>query len=292
MANTLLFHDLHAELFHALVRIVNEIHAGAHLTHRDILQRLQPLDPVDTSRQEELIDTMFSFSPSGEAQLFLDKPVHLPPTKAELRWLKTMLADEAAAFLLEDDLREKLLARLAKIRAYARDSWRVLRGTGDDARRVEKPLREFWRALAKGSMIFCRNVDGRGVCHESKAAPCRLEYDAAENRCRAIVWLVEESRAVKMNFSRIEEVRALEEPVSHDVEEKFRAFFLFAPYDKEAVFDEESGLYTLTVFYYDFDEQEMLEQILSLGSAAVVLTPEAMRQKIIAVLRDACSQDS
>jgi hypothetical protein len=315
MANTLLFHDLHAELFHALVRIVNEIHAGAHLTHRDVLQRLQPLDPVDTSRQEELIDTMFSFSPSGEAQLFLDKPVHLPPTKAELRWLKTMLADEAAAFLLEDDLREKLLARLAKIRAYARDSWRVLRGTGDDARRVEKPLREFWRALAKGSMIFCRNVDGRGVCHESKAAPCRLEYDAAENRCRAIVWLVEESRAVKMNFSRIEEVRALEEPVSHDVEEKFRAFlaarrrsftvrlasknnaverafFLFAPYDKEAVFDEESGLYTLTVFYYDFDEQEMLEQILSLGSAAVVLTPEAMRQKIIAVLRDACSQDS
>jgi len=226
-----------------------------------------------------------------------------------------MLEDESAAFLVADNLRGKLLSRLAEVRAYPQEVWRVLRGRGDDVRLVGKPLGEFWRALAGGRMIFCRNVDGRGVCHESKAAPCRLEYDAAENRCRAIVWLVEESRAVKMNFSRIEEVRALEEPVSHDVEEKFRAFlaarrrsftvrlasknnaverafFLFAPYDKEAVFDEESGLYTLTVFYYDFDEQEMLEQILSLGSVAVVLTPEAMRQKIIAVLRDACSQDS
>ena len=68
-----------------------------------------------------------------------------------------------------------------------------------------------------------------------------------------------------------------------------RAFFLFAPYDKEASFDEENGVYTLTVFYYDFDEQEMIGQILSLGSAARVLAPEKMRQEIIAVLRDECS---
>ena len=161
-------------------------------------------------------------------------------------------------------------------------------------------------------MIFCRNVDAKGVRHESKAAPCRLEYDAEENRCRAIVWLVDEGRAVKMNFSRIEEIRALEEPVPRDVEEKFRAFLaarrrsltlrlnlknnaaerafcLFAPYDKEASFDEESGVYTLTVFYYDFDEQEMIEQILSLGSAAVVLSPEKMRQAVIEILQDECS---
>ena len=33
----------------------------------------------------------------------------------------------------------------------------------------------------------------------------------------------------------------------------------------------------------------MIGQILSLGSAAVVLAPEKMRQEIIAVLRDECS---
>lgn len=309
MASTRLFHELQAALFQSLVAVVNEIHAGARLTRKDVLRRLQPLDPVYVSRQEEIIDTMFTFSPSGEAKLLLESPVHLPPTKAELRWLKTMLEDESAAFLVAADLREKLLLRLAAVRAYPQEAWHVLRGAGDDAKSVEKPLAEFWRALREGRMVFCRNVDALGLCHESKAAPCRLEYDAEENRCRAIVWLVDDGRAVKMNFTRIEEIRVLDEPVPQDVEEKFlaflesrrcsvtlrlapknnaveRAFCLFAPYDKEAAFDEESGIYTLTVFYYDFDEREMLEQILSLGSAATVLAPEEMRQKIIAVLRE------
>ena len=312
MANTPLFHELHAALFHSLVNVINEVHAGAHLTRKDVLCRLQPLDPVDASHHEELIDMMFSFESDGEASLQLEMPVRLPPTKAELRWLKTMLEDEAAAFLVADDLREKLLSRLVEIRAYPREIWHVLRGRGDDVRLVRKPLGAFWRALREGRMIFCRNVDAQGRRHESKAAPCRLEYDAEENRCRAIVWLVDEGRAVKMNFSRIEEIRVLEEAVPHDVEEKFRAFLaarrrsatlrlaqknnaverafcLFAPYDKEASFNEESKVYTLKVFYYDFDEQEMIEQILSLGSAAVVLAPEAMRRTVIEILQDECS---
>ena len=186
MANTPLFHELHSVLFHSLVGVINEIHAGEKLTRKDVLRRLQPFDPVDTSRHEELIETMFSFSPNGEAELFLEKPVRLPPTRAELRWLKTMLEDESAAFLV--------------------------------ARRRSVTLR-----------------------------------------------LAPKNNAVE------------------------RAFCLFAPYDKEAAFDEESGVYTLTVFYYDFDEQEMIGQILSLGSAARVLAPEKMRQEIIAVLRDECS---
>ena len=49
-------------------------------------------------------------------------------------------------------------------------------------------------------MIFCRNVDARGARHESKAAPCRLEYDAEENRCRAIVWLKDARYVVAPSF--------------------------------------------------------------------------------------------
>ena len=58
----------------------------------DVLCRLQPLDPVDISRHEEIIETMFSFSPNGEAELFLEKPVRLPPTRAELREAHAMRA--------------------------------------------------------------------------------------------------------------------------------------------------------------------------------------------------------
>ena len=69
MSNTPLFHELHSALFHSLVGVINEIHAGAKLTRKDVLRRLQPLDPVDISRHEEIIKTMFSFSPNGEAEL-------------------------------------------------------------------------------------------------------------------------------------------------------------------------------------------------------------------------------
>ena len=92
MSNTPLFHELHSALFHSLVGVINEIHAGAKLTRKDVLRRLQPLDPVDTSRHEEIIKTMFSFSPNGEAELFLEKPVRLPPTRAEMRGAHAMRA--------------------------------------------------------------------------------------------------------------------------------------------------------------------------------------------------------
>ena len=61
-------------------------------SRKDVLCRLQPLDPVDTSRHEEIIKTMFSFSPNGEAELFLEKPVRLPPTRAEMRGAHAMRA--------------------------------------------------------------------------------------------------------------------------------------------------------------------------------------------------------
>ena len=101
---------------------------------------------MDTSRHEEIIETMFSFSPSGEAELFLEKPVRLPPTRAELRWLKTMLEDESAAFLVANDLRGKLLLRLAEVRAYlVRCATVVVTGVllAEAARRVDSGLGDF-----------------------------------------------------------------------------------------------------------------------------------------------------
>lgn len=56
---------------------------------------------------------------------------------------------------------------------------------------------------------------------------------------------------------------------------------MFASYDKEASYDEEQDIYTLTIYYYDFDRGDILRQILSLGSAATVLSPDDMRQEII-----------
>ena len=62
---------------------------------------------------------------------------------------------------------------------------------------------------------------------------------------------------------------------------------MFASYDKEASYDEETDTYTIQFYYYDFDRHEVLRQILSLGSAATVLEPADMREAIIERLQAA-----
>ena len=69
-----------------------------------------------------------------------------------------------------------------------------------------------------------------------------------------------------------------------------RCFSMFFPFDKKAVVsDEELSQYLLTIYYYDFDEDDIINRILSLGSAVTVLEPEAMKQKIISRLKASLS---
>lgn len=109
MAYAPLFHEVHSDLFLSLCRIINAIAAGERMTRADILQQLPNLDWGSLERANELIDTIFLFQPDGSACLFLDKSIAPRATMAELIWLRAMLENPGAAFLLPDDLREKLL---------------------------------------------------------------------------------------------------------------------------------------------------------------------------------------
>ena len=66
-----------------------------------------------------------------------------------------------------------------------------------------------------------------------------------------------------------------------------RCFTLFASYDKEATYDEDTETYTLKINYYRFDYKMVLEYVLSLGSAATVIAPNKMRNDIIEKIKAA-----
>ena len=321
MAYAPLFHELHSSLFLELCRITNELKKGARPTRKELLDRLLRLENMDLSdwssqkRLDSLLKTLFPSETDGAAELFLEKSVPFRATSCELRWLKTMLEDEAAAFLLDKPLRQELRERLADVPPLPREKWTVQCDKGDAALSLQGLLAEFWSALRRGRMVSYINMDGKGQRHEqAAAAPCRLEYDAAANRYRAIFWISEDprspgenGRAVKVNFSNLEDLQCLEEAAPADTEEKFlaflakrrrqcrlqllkknnavnRAFRLFAPYDKEASYDEANDAYALTVHYYSFDYEDIRRKILSLGSAAIVLAPQGLRQDIMNTL--------
>ena len=178
-----------------------------------------------------------------------------------------MIEDPGAAFLLPDDLREKLRQTLAAIPEWPRDTiWQTVQEQGDD------------RTALQGRL--------------------------------AAIWQSDEARAIKMRVARLASVQCLDVPIPAGTETSFqqflasrrqsvtlrierqnnaveRSFMMFASYDKEASYDEETDTYTIQLYYYDFDRREILQQILSLGAAATVLAPADMREAIIERLQAA-----
>ena len=138
------------------------------------------------------------------------------------------------------------------------------------------------------------NRDSSGQLHEGIDSPCRLEYDAAANCYDLIIWQADEARAIKMRVARLESVQCLDAPIPAGTEASFqqflasrrqsvtlrierqnnaveRSFMMFASYDKEASYDEDTDTYTMQLY----------------GAAATVLAPAEMREAIIERLKAA-----
>lgn len=316
-----LFNNENALLLHILCRVINEICRGARLTESDIQKRLNanfPGEAFFTSETErEVIDALFPSRYDENGTLmkpFYEAPVPSLPSGDERLWLKTMLLDENVAFLLPEELRQKLLARLADTPDFSlAGAWEKRQAKGDNpaAEPLQGRLALIWKALREKKKLRYVNIDKSGARHEHIFAPCRLEYDAAMNRFYLVVWDETESRAVKINIHRLETLEITKEAVPEGTEEKFmgfltarkcevvfrlfdkdnthafdRCYSLFSAYDKEACAEEEN-VYTIKVYYQDFDRREIVARLLSLGPAAVVLEPEDIREEIIGRLKAA-----
>lgn len=60
-----------------------------------------------------------------------------------------------------------------------------------------------------------------------------------------------------------------------------RCFHIFSYHDKQAYYDSENNIHNLKIFYYDFDKEEIIKDILSLGSCVIVKKPEEIRNIVI-----------
>lgn len=310
-----LFHETYSELFLSLCHVINQLHQGTRLTRQDILDQLPHVDWGNQQKLDELLDAVFLFAPDDEAHLFLDKPIHYQPSIHELRWLKTMLLDRRADFLLPGDLRQELLRRLAAVDILPLDTiWEQIHAVGDDLSnaQMKQKLSTLWQALRDRQQLYYINHDRQGILHEGLCSPCRLEYDASAHHCCLIIWNEYEQRAIKLNLASIQQLHLSEQPIPGHVEPAFQAFLqnkqqqvtvrltphnnavlrcfsLFAAYDKQSSYDEDTDTYLLTIFFYQFDYTEILHQILSLGAAATVIEPAAFRQDILCRLQAAAS---
>ena len=305
----LLFPEIRSQQFFISADIINRLVSGETVTMEEASAKMYPSPERDKNKREERLSYIQQIIPSnsdGKLMPYINAPVPIVISALEKRWLKSMLMDKRGVFLLPDSLRKKLLSKLKDTDPLPLDAFESIRETGDPTNddKFQSVLATVWKALVKKRKISYESLDVKGQSHSGTVSPCRLEYDATENRYRLIVWLEDEKRSVKINVSRIKGVKCTAEPIPDNTEKQFqkfldshrksftmrlynesnaidRAFTLFASYDKTADYDDTSDTYEMTLYYYDFDEHEILQAILSLGSAAIVLEPEDLRSKAI-----------
>ena len=177
----------------------------------------------------------FAARPASTAPLALpvDAPVPVRATRAELAFLRALLADEAFAFLLPAALRTKLRAQLgnatdatapASDRVSATDGTAAAAFFRTNALRLDdttkEPLRtrleQLWTALTHQKKIAYRYRAADGATYHGTAAPVRLQYDCALGSYSLIVWHAPADgtlpRAVKLTVRRLLSLRVTDEP--------------------------------------------------------------------------------
>ena len=295
-----LFDETKNPLFHLICQVINEIHLGRKYKRKDILQRILSMptfqynEAPEIEREKEIIDLLFDFSADGFAKLYFDRPISNLISITEISWLKTMIQDEEFSFLLPDDLRKKLLNQLKNIKPlYNADTWQKLKFKSN-GKIFSKNLELIVNALRAAKIL---KID------EEKIIACRLEYDLFTDKYFIINWNEEKNSAEKISVEKLRDIYLTDENIPNDIEEKLqnfyqenileitlrlkdtrnaveRCFALFGSYDKNARIQED-GSYFLAIKYYKFDEEEVLNRILSLGAAVTVISPENIRNQII-----------
>ena len=298
-----LFDDTKNPVFRLVCQIVKEIRAGAKLTRKEILARIFSLpefiyvEAPEVEREENIVDTLFKFNRAGFAEIPSGKNFSLPISDTELSWLSAILADEELFFLLPEDLREKLSARLKNFPPlYAKNSWRRLR-----AKMTTATGKIFSEKLA--AIVEALRLQKKIICGEEILTPCRLEYDLFTDKYFLIVWREITRRVEKIPIENLPAITLSDENIPPDTESHLKNFYaenvaevslkventrnavercfaLFSSFDKKSRLQDD-GSYFLTISYCTLDEEEIFDKILSLGAAATVISPEAFRKRII-----------
>ena len=140
--------------------------------------------------------------------------------------------------------------------------------------------------------------------------PYRLEYDTLDDQIRVDSYLVknnindDSNRFIKSNLEKMSNVVKnddkdavkFREAYDNYLKEKKKkvtlkmkaedyrielCFKVFSSYEREATYNEDNNVYTLTITYLEAEEKNIIKNILSLGRSVIVEEPQHIKDKVI-----------
>lgn len=243
-------------------------------------------------------------------------PVRL--NNVEKMWLKNLLNEEFIQFILSDATILKLKAALEDVEGA--NTSHIIENTNksillgiEDLDMYKENFRILIKAMVDGKIIKYCNVDKWGNEYIGKRAlPVRIEYSVKDQRFRASMYSLDDNRPIMVNiFSlsdieleenekdqldretairRVHESRYSKEPIVLEVTDKKaameRCFMSFSEMERCSRCIGEDK-YEMKLFYYTFEEEEIIRKILSLGPYVKVISPQRIREEVVKRIRRA-----
>jgi len=239
-------------------------------------------------------------------------PVPVRLTNLEKAWLKNMLEDKRLGILLSDTTISKLKAALRdfdgpRISEIIDTTNTSILLNSKNTEQFEENLRMLLKAIAEGKAVKYCNTDryGNEYC-DKHALPIRLEYSLRDGRFRVSMYSLDENRSIMANIFNMTDIeiegnRSLEinresvikllheqryskDPIILEVTDKKaameRCFMSFSELERYSRCIEKDK-YELKLFYYTFEEEEIIRKILALGPYVKVISPEGIKEEII-----------
>lgn len=255
-----------------------------------------------------------------------DKKTFLPNINIEMPIILNKIEIDAFKNLIDMDIVDGFLDRhtLSKLKSkleneekgWSIDNIKYKRqysdGDKNNIEDINKKLKILLKSIKQKCAVICDNTASSGKEYKQQIIyPLKIEYSTINDKYRLYCFKKNEdgNEYIKMNLSRMKNLEILEDK-TREKDEKFlmyneqstktvtlyvdpethvleRCFRLFSFYNRRANYDKEKNIYILEVDYYVFDENEVIKNILSLGSRVVVNSPEDIRDKIISRVKKA-----
>ncbi|CDM70188.1 hypothetical protein CM240_3071 [Clostridium bornimense] len=235
-------------------------------------------------------------------------------TKVEKIWIREMLKDSNCRELLGEELAIKLDKEL-NINEEIDISSIIERTNLEDKYESKFPIENFnilLEAIRDDKEIIYDNKDYKN----ERAVPLKIEYDIRSDVLRTSMYYIDEERLVLVNLSsmsnikvtndkkcklekdeiykQLRENKRCKEPIVFQVKDKRQAmercFMTFSSFERTSKIIKDN-VYEITLYYYTFQEEEIIRKILSLGSYITVLEPTNIKEKIIKRVKKAIERE-
>jgi hypothetical protein len=327
-----IFSEVKNKNYSAIGDLINLMAGCGRLSGKDILRYIQDNGIYSIEFEKSLLNknredenknyNLFKENGDRTYSAVIDEPIPVISTSMENEWLKFMLEDPRVPMLLSPVLIEKLKKLLQPGEGViTRESIHIKNLSPSEERNLNP---KDWDNLLlvieaienkKAVMYSYRDRDGNEH-RDSVSIPFKIEYSTSDGRLWVILFSAEEKRPIKSVLKNLYDIQVIdkdidfgyedildsihgkkaEEPIVLEVADIHnaleRCFYMFSNYEKEASYDKEKQAHKLIIYYYLFEEKEIIAKILSLGKHVKVLGPSRIRNEIRQRIEKALEQYS